>query len=219
MNEVDDVVRRIPYFAGLPGSEIQRLATSARLVTLDAGETLFHEGEPADGLYYLCRGRVKIVRYSPEGRQLIVREFRLGDTFNEVGALDGCENAATAIAEENGTHVMIIPGEVIRELAGRYPELGGEMMKEMAEKLRFAMGKMNSLALMDVKSRLAAYLLEEVGDSGTLKGVSHEELAAHLGTVRQVLSRALGDLQRSGAVEVRRGSIRILDSSLLLDMT
>ncbi len=217
MKSLEEIVKGISYFAGLPEHEIARLASSTRRVSLDSGETLFHEGEPADGMYYVCRGRVKIVRFSPEGRQLIVREFRTGETFNEVGALDSSENAATAIAEERDTLIVLVPGEVIRDLAHRYPGLSAEMVREMAEKLRFAMGKMNSLALLDVKSRLAAYLVEAAGETGVLEGVSHEELAAHLGTVRQVLSRALGELQRTGAVEVRRGSIRIVDVNRLLE--
>jgi len=208
-------IRAIPYFAELPDHEIGRLAQSARLIKVGDGEVLFREGEPALGLYYLRRGRIKAVRYSPEGRQLIVREFRAGETFNEVGALDASENAATALCGEDGTEVLLIPGALIRDLARRYPELDAAMMQSMAQKLRFAMARMNELALLDVKARLAAYLLEQADEQGWIRDITHEELAARLGTVRQVLGRSLGELQRAGAVEVRRGSIRILDRGAL----
>jgi len=210
-----DMIRKIPYFTALPPDEVERLAASARLIAAANGEVLFREGEPAQGLYWLRSGRVKVVRYSPEGRQLIVREFRPGETFNEVGALDASENAATAVAGEEGTEALLIPGERIRGLAQRYPELDAAMMQAMACKLRFAMSRMNQLALLDVKARLAACLLERADEEGRVSGVTQEELAAELGTVRQVLGRTLAELQRAGIVEVKRGSIRILDREAL----
>lgn len=213
-----EMIKGISYFAGLPAHEIERLAASARLIAVGDGEVLFHEGEPALGLYWLRRGRIKAVRYSPEGRQLIVREFRAGDTFNEVGALDASENAATTLSGQDGTEVLLIPGALIRKLATRYPELDAAMMQAMAGKLRFAMGRMNEMALLDVKARLAAHLLEEADEKGSVGGITHEELAARLGTVRQVLGRSLGELQRAGAVEVKRGSIRILDRNALKEL-
>lgn len=206
-----DHIKRIPYFSTLPEEEIFRLASRAKLISCDAQTILFHEGDPALGLYCLLKGRVKVVRFSPEGRQLIIREFRAIDTFNEVGALDAAPNAATAIAETDDTQVLLIPGDVVRELASRYPELGNEMMQAMAQKLRFAMNRVNRLALMDVKGRLCTWLLDTIDESGTVRGISQEDLAARLGTVRQVLGRVLADLREAGLVEVSRGTIRVLD--------
>ena len=215
MSDLSGVIQKISYFEELPPEELRRLTAASRVISVDAGEAVFYEGEPAAGLYYVWRGSVKVLRYSPEGRQLIVREFRPGETFNEVGALDGTENAATAIAGKKETQVILIAGDVIRDLIGRYPAVGSKMVRAMAQKLRFAMQKVNSLALMDVKARLAVHLLENADDAGVLKGISHEELAAQLGTVRQVLGRALGELQRAGAVDVKRGMIRVLDREAL----
>lgn len=208
---VDDI-GRIPYFADLPADELERLAGVAKLIQCGAQTTLFHEGDPALGLYCLLQGRVKVMRFSPEGRQLIVREFHPGDTFNEVGALDAAPNAATAVADADNTEVLLIPGDVVRDLTARYPELGSRIMRAMARKLRFAMKRVNRLALMDVKQRLCAWLLDNVDESGTVSGISQEDLAAQLGTVRQVIGRALADLREAGLVEVRRGAIRVLDA-------
>lgn len=210
-----DIINDINYFNELPEYEIKVLAEGARIIRADAEETLFVEGDPAAGLYYVVRGRIKIVRYSPEGRQLIVREFFPGETFNEVGALDATTNPASAVTDRKETEVALIPGELIRKLADRYPGLSTKMMNEMAKKLRFAMARVNNLALMDVKARLALKLLESMDESGLLLGLSHEELAAQLGTVRQVLGRALGELREAGIVEVRRGSIKVIDRDAL----
>lgn len=214
----ENIIGGISYFKPLPLTEIQTLARQVRHWRGGDGEVLFTEGEPAAGLYYLIRGRVHVVRHSPEGRQLIVRQFHPGDTFNEVGALDGTTNAATAVAAAADTEVLLIPGHLVRDLAARYPTLGTEMMQEMARKLRFAMTRINRLGLMDVKARLCAWLLDYVDESGFIADISQEELAAQLGTVRQVIGRALGELRREGVVEVGRGFIRIIDKDALKDI-
>lgn len=215
MSERVALLRDISYFEALPTDELEQVARVSRVITLESGEALFHEGDPAEGLYLVVRGGVRAVRYSPEGRQLIVREFHPGETFNEVGALDGSENAATAITTANPTEVLIVPGEKMRQLTREYPDFGQQVMRAMAEKLRYAMGKVNRLALMVVKARLASHLLESATDTGVLKGISQEELAAQLGTVRQVLGRALSEMQKAGIVEVGRGFIRIIDRDAL----
>lgn len=213
-----EIIRRIPYFEQLPDAEIDILAKRARMWRGAVGEVLFTEGEPAAGLYYSVRGRVQVVRHSPEGRRLIVREFGPGDTFNEVGALDATTNAATAVAGQDDTQVLLIPGALVRDLAERYPSIGNEMMQEMARKLRFAMTRVNRLGLMDVKARLCARLLESIDADGLLQGVSQEQLAEQLGTVRQVIGRALTELRRAGVVEVGRGFIKVLDKDALRKM-
>lgn len=218
MIDVPGIIANIAYFQSLPPQEIERIVQSSQVIRLNAGDALFHEGEPAKGLYILHRGLVKVVRVSPEGRQLIIRAFHPGETFNEVGALDGTDNAATAVAGEKDTEVILVSGAAIRDLAGRYPELGSAMMTEMARKLRFAMARINRLALMDVKTRLIAFLVESVDESGMLQGYSQEELATRIGTVRQVLGRILGDLQRAGLVQSGRGWIRVIDLKALKDM-
>lgn len=211
------IVSRIPYFRDFPRTDLEGLAGRARFWHGGPGAVLFAEGEPAAGLYYVVEGRVEVVRHSPEGRRLVVREFEPGETFNEVGALDGGVNVATAVAAAPDTMVLLIPGEFVRDLSVRHASLSYEMMQEMARKLRFAMTRVGRLGLMDVKARLSAWLLEAADKDGAVRGLSQEQLAERLGTVRQVVGRALGELRDEGVVEVGRGVIRILDAGALRD--
>lgn len=146
-----------------------------------------------------------------------MREFNPGETFNEVGALDDVTNAATAVACHPETTVIVIPGEQVRRLADKYPALSQAMMLEMARKLRYAMDRANRLGLMDVKARLCARLLEAADGHGTLR-TSQTRLAEELGTVRQVVGRALNELQRAGIVATGRGGIKVLDRNALKGM-
>lgn len=209
------IIGRIGYFEALPFDEIEVLAKRSRFWHGTEEAILFSEGDPAAGLYYVVHGSVSVVRYSPEGRRLIVREFQPGETFNEVGALDGGENVATAMAARDDTLTLLVPGDVVRDLVARYPTLSNEMMQEMARKLRFAMTRVGRLGLMDVRARLSAWLLEHVGEDGTLRGVSQEQLAERLGTVRQVIGRALAELRDEGIIVAGRGFIQVLDKERL----
>lgn len=211
------IASRISYFRDLPQSDLEELSRRARFWHGGPDAVLFAEGEPAAGLYYVVEGRIKVVRHSPEGRRLVIREFHPGETFNEVGALDGDLNVATAVAGASDTMALLIPGELVRELSARHPSLSHEMMQEMARKLRFAMTRVGRLGLMDVKARLSAWLLESADKDGAVRGLSQEQLAERLGTVRQVVGRALGELRDEGVVEVGRGVVRILDPDALRD--
>lgn len=212
------IIGRIPYFRELPAEEIEVLAQRARLWHGAEDAVLFAEGDTAAGLYYVVNGSVKVVRHSAEGRRLIVREFQPGETLNEVGALDGNENVATAIAGHRDTLALLIPGELVRELAARYPALSNEMMQEMARKLRFAMTRVGRLGLMDVKARLCAWLLDNMDEQNTLRGLPQEHVAEQLGTVRQVIGRALAELRDAGIVDVGRGFIKVIDKERLREL-
>lgn len=213
--DVTAILADMAYFTGVQAARLAQLAKSCRLIRLDAGETVFLESDPAQGLYGMVAGRVKAVRYSPQGREFVIREFEPPETFNEVGALDGGTNPATAVAAVNGTQVLLVPGEPIRRLAQEHPDLDVKLLQALTRKMRFAMQKMDQLALLEVKERLVIYLLEHDDAHDAVGRTSQEELAAQLGTVRQVLGRALAELQRCGAVQVGRGRIQVIDREAL----
>ena len=217
MENTVDILKRIPYFETLPEQVAERLASHVRVIEAKKGEFIFHAGDPPEGLYYLTSGRAKAVRYSADGRELTIKEFLPGETFNEVGALNAARNPSSCLALENETRILLVPAQPLIEVLKEFPEVDYKIMKAMAVKLQYAMNKMDRLALMDVKSRLAAHLLEEAGDSGVLR-VSEEDLATRLGTVRQVVGRALGELQKQGAVRVERGRIEILSREQLEEL-
>lgn len=213
------LLKKVPYFQDVVDDDLEELVPHARLLEFQDGEALFRIGEPALGLYFLVEGRVKAVRYSSDGRVMVLREFRTGETFNEVGAFETSLNPSSGIAVGKGVKVLLIPSEPLLQFMRKHPEVDHKIIKEMARKLRFAMGKVKQLGLMDVKSRLALHLLEHADENGVIQGTSQESLAAHLGTVRQVVGRILGDLQRKGAVRVDRGRITIVSRQKLVTLT
>lgn len=213
--EIQAILHSVPYFSDLSAEQLEQVAQITQITTYAKGEVIFHQGEPAAGLYGVISGRVKAVRYSAEGKEYIVRFFVPTETFNEVGALDGGVNPATAIAAEESS-VFLLPTAQLRPLLEGNSAMDTRIMAAMAQKLRFAMRQVEQLSMLDVKERLARFLGDQWRSGHQECRMSQEEMAAMLGTVRQVLGRALAELQAQGAVDVGRGRIRILKPDLLL---
>lgn len=210
------ILRQIPYFETLAPEEVEELASAAHLRLYRASEVIFSQGQPAAGLWCVAAGRVKAVRFSPQGRELIIKFFEPYETFGEVGALEGGENPSNAIAAVD-SRILLVPRQALAPLLRRHPEVDTRIMRAMAQKLRYAMSRFEQATLFDVRTRLAAFLLAQRLSGQTVCRLSQEEVASMLGTVRQVVGRALAELQSAGAIRVRRGAIEILRPEVLQD--
>ncbi len=210
-----DMLYRQPYFVGVPLPVVEVLANAMILHQYPAGEVLFLEGDAPRGLYIVKEGRVRLYRSSFRGRDVILRIVREGDSFNEVPVFDGGRNPVNAMAMDD-TEIWIVAAEVIREQLQVSPELAMTVIQALCQRTRKLVGKVTEISLYPVTSRLAKLLLELPPErlSGGNR-LSQEDLAAYLGTVREVLARSLRQLQRKGAIQVRRGHIDILDEGVL----
>jgi CRP/FNR family transcriptional regulator len=209
----------VPFLAGLTPEIVQALAKVASCHRYPAGAMLFGEGEPVAGLYLIEKGSIKIVRFSKEGREHTLRVFQAGDTFNDVAAFDGGPNPATAIAFSDVV-VWRIARADLEQLAHRYPALAWALLESIARRTRYLVNLVQDLSARNVKARLARLLLEQAQASeqqtaGQL--LTQEEMASRLGTVREVVGRALRSLVVSGIIEFDRHRIVILDAERLAE--
>lgn len=209
----------VPYLATLPVEIIRTLATIASCHRYPAGALIFTEGDPVAGLYMVEEGTVKICRHSKEGREQILNFFKQGDTFNDVAALDGGPNPATAIAFTDVTLWRIARLD-LQQIAHRYPALAWALIESIARRTRHLVGLVQDLSLRSVKSRLAKLLLEQAradDPESVARLLTQEEMASRLGTVREVVGRALRSLVASGIIEFDRHQIVILDAERLAE--
>jgi CRP/FNR family transcriptional regulator len=207
----------VPFLERLPAEVIQAIMAGAQLRRYAPGEIIFLEGEPTAGLFLVEAGDVRISRYSREGREYILNVFHRGDTFNHVSVLDGGPNPATAMAH-TATQVWRITRQELQSIAGRYPALAWAIAGSMARQTRYLLSIVQDLSMRDVRGRLANLLLEQAraaerGESPPL--LTQEEMASKLGTVREVVGRALRSLAAEGMIEFNRHRIVILDRERL----
>lgn len=198
------------FFSGFSTDILLELELGSFIRKYVVGETILVEGECCDGLYSLVTGSIKLYKLSASGRELIITVFEEGVTFNEVPVFDGGNNPINVGALEEST-LLIVPRDVLYKAIQKHPEQCHIIIERLAENLRHLVELIEELAFYQVPNRLARLLLRLPADHV----YTQDQLAARLGTVREVVSRALRTLERSGAIRCHRRKVEILDRDLL----
>ena len=222
MTEVTSVkvagLRAIPYLRGVPVGELRALAARCMLRTTSRGGTVFVEGAPAEGLVVILEGRVKLARVSVRGREQILHTEGPGATLGEVPVFDGGGYVASAVSLVP-SRLLVVSRAALLDLCRRRPEVALGIVNVLARRLRRFAALIEDLALRDVTARVAGYVADEVRHAGrddVVLGGTRDEIAAHLGTVRELVSRALSRLRTEGILTLRGRSVRVLDRRRLV---
>jgi len=164
---------------------------------------------------------VKLFKTSVRGRELIINVFEEGATFNEVPVFDRAVNPMSVAALED-CDVWVIDVETIHHILNEHPEMSRAVIKNLADNLCMLVGKVEQLSFFQVTNRLARLinqLPEEQLSGESSMRITQDQLAARLGTVREVVARSLRELERSGAILVERRTIKITDQRALEEWT
>jgi CRP-like cAMP-binding protein len=217
-----DLLARMPYFSGLDSRILKDIERTVRCRTLEAGETILVEGKPCEGLYFVIQGQVRLTRGSAEGREHVLRVLGPGATFNDVAVFDGGSNSDGAVAVGAAT-VGFIPKANMMALIDHYPQVAKAALKLLSSRQRTLGNVVEDLALRDVTTRVARLLLGCMGQHAHIveqapdacAHITHQEIATMVGSVREVVQRALKALERDGAIALERTRIRIRDQAKL----
>jgi CRP/FNR family transcriptional regulator len=192
------------------------ITENSLLRTYAAGEMIFLEGEPAEGLSIVERGHVKVFKLNPDGGEHILHLRGPGKTFNDIGALDAGLNPANAAALSADAQVWLIPSDVITYVLEHNPRVALNVIRLLAIRVRSLVGQIEDLALYSVVVRLARFLLKQAVDPTlTGPGVTRTAIAAHLNTTPQTISVALRELEAAQAIQFDRHQIIITREDIL----
>jgi len=205
------------YFNDISANLLKDIAGHTSLREYQRGDVLMWEGDPCDGLHIIEQGSAKIYRLSPQGRQYIVRILQEGDTFAEVPAFDGGMNPVNVEALET-CRVWVIESGKLRALVLAHPTFAQKVLVNFGEMLRGMVRMVSEMAFYQVTHRLAR-LITELPSDQTRPHWTQEQLAARLGTVREVVARSLKELERSGAIRIEDRRIQITDDDILRQWT
>jgi CRP-like cAMP-binding protein len=176
--EVVAFLQACPVFAGLPASELEALAAAARAESCRAREFIFHEGDRAQWFCLVRTGRIRIVRHSRTGKDVVLELLGPGEIFGGVAVMERRPNPASAQATEP-SEVLKIPAETAVGLADRHPSVVREMVHLIGRRLRAAHDSVRFLSVEPVEARLAATLLR-LADREGVRTKSGIELPFHL---------------------------------------
>jgi len=215
-------LRRTRLFAELDADTLRVLAERAFERRFQKDEVLFVAGEEAHGLYVIVKGSVRAFRVSLDGREQVIHVERAGATIAEVPVFDDGTYPSTAAAEED-TIVLFIDKRDVQHLCLEHPKITLAALKVLAGRLRRCAELVEALSLREVGQRLARFLLAEARRSGTPaeNGISinlsqtNQQIAARIGSVREVVSRAFTRLQHDGLIIIEGRRAIIPDEAAL----
>lgn len=206
-------------FQGIAPAQLQLLAAIAQPRAFAKGELIFHQGEAATGFFVIHRGRVKIFKLSPQGKEQIIRVFGAGENFAEVAALDGQPFPASAAALER-VELLFFPNHHFLALMNQHADLAVNMLVGLSRHLRHLSQVIEDLSFRDVPQRLASYLLHLPPEQPSAPNVvtlnlTKGQLAAQLGTIPSTLSRAFDRLSKQGLIAVAGAQVTLCDRDRL----
>lgn len=211
VHDLVELLGRVKHFQDLSVAERTKFVRAGRVRAFPAGTVIYREGEPVAGLFVLLRGLVHIVKLGLQGQQSIVAEIKPIIMFNEVAALDGGANPATAVAVQDCV-VWCISHDVFQTFLQRYPVLGLALLRFLATRMRMLLGHYEDLASRSVMAR-AAKLLLDLSAHGTepilRRNYTNTILAARIATAPEVFSRTLRWLCQHGAITCTRATITV----------
>ncbi len=206
-----DRIAAVPLLAGLNAAEVDALAASAVEKRYAAGETLFSEGEPCQGIHLVLGGRVKIFKTSPSGREITLAVETAPSSVAEVPLFDGGPYPASVSALEDVT-IAFIDTRDFQRVCRAHPEVALKMLAATGRRLRQLVSLIELVTFGSVRQRLASLLLELGEGAETFPlPATHQEIASRLGTVREVVSRNISRFQTEGLVRITDRQVVLLD--------
>jgi CRP-like cAMP-binding protein len=201
------LLRASPIFREVPGREIDGLGRFAQVDRHRPRQFIFMEGDPALWLYIVKAGRVKILKHSSAGKDVVLELLGPGEIFGGVAVLEARPYPATAQAMET-SEVVKIPGEALRTLAERHPSIVREMALMIGRRLRAAHESVKALAVEPVEARLAATLVRLADREGEAGGggvtlpfhLTRQSLADMSGTTVETAIRVVSRWVKEGLV-------------------
>jgi len=215
---VEKILRKTPLFASLTDKEMEALAGRVSNRRFERGALLFSEGEPCTGLFLVASGKIRIFKLSAAGREQVLAVEGPGSSFAELPVFDGGNYPASASALEDA-EVLFISRKDFQNFCREHPDVALKVIAVVGSRLRRLVGIIEELSFTTVRQRLIALILRLAQASGTpsKEGVrveltkTHQDLAAELGTVRELVSRNLSRLQAEGFLDVDGRRIVVKD--------
>jgi len=192
------MLHQVEIFRGLTPTELDALVASSTSRSFPKNTVVIHENDPADSLFVIETGKVKVYCSDKNGKEFIMNTQGAGDYFGELALLDDSTRSASVRTVEKSTFCIIYKEDFNRVL-DEHPNIGRQLVRNLAQRVRKLTADVKSLALQDVYGRVANVLMDladERGD-GTLyipEKLTQQDIADRVGASREMVARILKDL-------------------------
>ncbi|MBI5875889.1 MAG: Crp/Fnr family transcriptional regulator [Deltaproteobacteria bacterium] len=210
-DKIESIISNARIFGSLAGKDIKTLAKMGERRQWLKGSQIISEGEEGDALYLILSGKVKVVLYGEEGKEIVLSIMKEGDVFGEMALFDGEPRSANVEVIEDA-ECFIIHGDDLLNYIKIHPAVALNFLAHLSKRLREADKKIGGLALLDVCGRIAHTLLSIANAGSNMQGtgvisierLTHEDIAAMIGSSREVVSRALKKMANEGYIKIEK---------------
>lgn len=221
--QITAALSKSALFSDVSREHRDRICAASSYINIEKNEMLFMEDDPADAMFLIDKGRVRIFKTSLQGKEHVLHFAEEGESFAEAALFGFMGYPANAQASRKSS-IVRIPKDVFLKILNEDEEFRNSVFTSMALWLRRFADIIQSLTFKDVESRVISYIISqcshEKGDceNGTTidLGIEKSQLASYLGTIPETLSRALRRLQDSGMIIVNKSQITITDAEALI---
>ncbi len=200
-----------PLFSGLEEFYLDDLLEVGELRSWSGGSQIICEGDCGEAVYFIVSGRAKVTLYSEQGREIVLSILKRGDMFGEMSIMDEKPRSAN-VETVKELQCLVVKKEPFLQYLGVHHRVYRTMFAYLTTRLREATRKIGGLALLDVCGRIAHTLIgmakappeEQIV---AIERPTHEELAAMIGSSREVVSRALKKMSNEGYIRIEKKRI------------
>lgn len=226
LKNIRPILLKSKWFSDLPDDIVDQLVAICKPKKLQAGELLHRKNDPADGLYCILSGRIRISNYTLEGKELILTWIQPGNWFGEISLFDGLPRTHDAHAEE-ATQLLKIPASAFSTLLAKQPEFYPHFMRLLCQRLRATFSLLDETAALSLKGQLCKRILllgegleqQKNTNNPLILCISQESLALLLNTSRQTVNKLLQEIQYEEAIKIHYGKIKIIKYEKLRELS
>lgn len=209
-----NILRNFLLFSEMNEDELADISKLIKKKVYSKNQIIFMQGEEAEKVFFLNKGKVKIIKTTPDGSEQILEILEPGEVFGEVVLFDiGSYPATTRTMDE--VEVFVLSRSEFRKYFNKNPEIGWGMLKVMARKLRNSQKRIENLGLRTTKGRIASLLIDMMEDyeeeNKVILNFNQSDLANYLGTSRETVSRTLSQFRKQGLIKTKGKKLSIID--------
>jgi CRP/FNR family transcriptional regulator, anaerobic regulatory protein len=209
------IARVLPILEHADPGLLREFQQKAFFARIPEGHDVFVEGDRADAIALLISGVVRVYKIGETGREITLYRFGNGEScILTANAILSQKNFPAIATVEKQAEAVMIPAETFRDWVRRYDLWREFVFDLLSERLSSVMVTVEEVAFRRMDERLATFLSQRLGQSDSIQ-ITHQEIAAELGSSREVISRILEDFSALGMISVSRGTIKVLDREAL----
>ncbi len=211
-----ETLSKLKFFAGISPESLKKVAAISRVITFEKDRLILLEDDPNTPVFFVVSGDVRVFRTSPEGREITIATLHAGEPFNIPSAFTPHPNSPASAAAVTDATVLSISQQEFQRVVSETPDIALVVLRDLSQKLQKLVALSYDLGLRSVRGRLAKFLLENIGPNGSLpRRWTQQQIAAHIGTAREVVSRTLRQFSKAGIITTERQRITIVNPDAL----